>query len=85
MRKLFNTVSSVTIEEFTSLRINGPYALLKLGPDFAIIASGEYRIEASGTDLTVETLSEEVAVLTFTAITALSVTTDVNKEAIYDA
>jgi hypothetical protein len=85
LRKLFQTGSSVTIEDFASLRINGPYSLLKLGPNFAIIGSGEYRIEAIGTDLTVETLSEEVAVFTFTAITALNVTTGADREAAHDA
>ena len=81
LKRLFQTGSSVTIEDFASLRINGPYSLLKLGPDFAIISSGEYRIEATGTDLTVETLSEEVAVFTFTSITTMNVTTGADKEA----
>ena len=81
LKRLFQTGSSVTIEDFASLRINGPYSFLKLGPDFAIISSGEYRIEAIGTDLTVETLSEEVAVFTFTSITAMNVTTGADKEA----
>ena len=85
LKRLFQTGSSVTIEDFASLRINGPYSLLKLGPDFAIISSGEYRIEAIGTDLTVETLSEEVAVFTFTSITAMNVTTGADKEAKRDA
>ncbi|WP_318615071.1 hypothetical protein [Sporosarcina sp. YIM B06819] len=76
MRKLFNTGSSVTIEEFSSLRINGPYTLLKLGPDFAMLKSGDYMIEASGEDLIVETLSEEMAVFSFTTITAMRVTTE---------
>jgi len=85
LRKLFNTGSSVTIEDFSSLRITGPYSLLKLGPDFAIISSGEYKIEVSGTDLTVETLTEEVALFTFTSISAMNMTTGENKEAAYDA
>ncbi len=76
MRKLFDTGSSVTIEEFRSVRINGPYALLKLGPDFAVIKCGQYRIEATGEELTVETLSEEVAIFTFTSITALEIKED---------
>ena len=85
LRKLFQTGSSVTIEDFASIRINGPYSLLKLGPDFAIIGSGEYRIEAIGTDLRVETLSEEVAVFKFTSITTMKVTTGADREAAYDA
>ena len=81
LKRLFQTGSSVTIEDFASLRINGPYSLLKLGPEFVIISSGEYRIEALGTDLTVETLSEEVAVFKFTSIITLNVTTGADKEA----
>lgn len=76
LRKIFNTGSSVTIEEFSSLRISGPYTLLKLGPDFAMIKSGDYMIEASGEDLIVETLSEEVAVFSFASITTMHVTTE---------
>lgn len=76
MRKLFDTGSSVTIEEFRSVRINGPYALLKLGPDFAVVKCGNYRIEAAGEELTVETLSEEVAVFTFSTIIALEIRND---------
>lgn len=75
LKKIFNTGSSITIEEFSSLRVNGPYTLLKLGPDFAMIRSGDYVIEASGEELTVETLSEEVAVFSFAAITAMKITT----------
>jgi hypothetical protein len=74
LRKLFKTGSTITIEDFSSLRINGPYVLLKLGPDFATIKSGNYTIEASGEDLTVDSLSEEVAVFAFTAITKLNIT-----------
>lgn len=85
LRKLFNTGSSVTIEDFSSLRITGPYSLQKLGPDFAIISSGEFKIEVSGTDLTVDTLTEEVALFTFTSISAMNMTTVENKEAAYDA
>jgi hypothetical protein len=76
LRKIFNTGSTVTIEEFSSLRITGPYTLLKLGPDFAMIKSGDYMIEASGENLIVETLSEEVAVFSFASITTMRVTTE---------
>ncbi len=85
LRKIFNTGSSVTIEEFSSLRINGPYTLLKLGPDFAMIKSGDYRIEASGENLIVETLSEEVAVFSFTVMTMLHVTSVAEDEVQYRA
>ncbi|MFJ7933617.1 hypothetical protein [Sporosarcina sp. NPDC096371] len=85
MRKIFNTGSSVTIEEFSSLRINGPYTLLKLGPDFAMIKSGDYMIEVSGEDLLVETLSEEMAVFSFTVITTMHVTTGEDHEVTHRA
>ena len=44
LKRLFQTGSSVTIEDFASLRINGPYSLLKLGPDFAIIRVANTRL-----------------------------------------
>jgi hypothetical protein len=85
LRKLFNTGSTLTVEEFSSLRINGPYILLKLGPDFAMIQCGDYTIEASGEELTVETLSEEVAVFLFATITTLNITSKGNNGAVPDA
>ena len=71
LRKLFDTGSSITIEEFSFITDQWTLYLLKLGPDFAIVKCGDYRIEASGEDLIVETLSEEVAVFAFTSITTL--------------
>ena len=65
--------SSISIEEFNSVRITGPYSLLKLGPDYAVFKSGNYIIEAVGEELIVETLSEEMAVLSFESITCVSV------------
>lgn len=73
MKKLFKMNSSVTIDEFVTIRITGPYSLLKLGPDYAAIRSGDHVIEATGEDLIVETLSEEVAVLSFESITSMIV------------
>lgn len=73
MKKLFKMNSSVTIDEFVTIRITGPYSLLKLGPDYAAFRSGNHVIEATGEDLIVETLSEEVAVLSFELITSMSV------------
>ncbi len=74
MKKLFTTGSSVTIEEFCTVIINGPYSLLKLGPEYASIKSGDYAVETHGEDLIIDTLSEEVAVLRFSTITSMSVT-----------
>lgn len=65
--------STISIEEFVSIRITGPYSLLKLGPDYAVFRSGNHIIEAVGEDLIVETLSEEMAVLSFEMITSVSV------------
>ena len=48
LKKLFNTGSSVVIDDFSSLRINGPYALLNLGPNFATIKCDDYTVEAVG-------------------------------------
>lgn len=60
------------IEDYSSIQLNGPYELLKLGPNSVVIKSGEYIIEAAGEDLIVNTLSDEVAVFTFTSITSLN-------------
>ncbi|WOV88817.1 hypothetical protein QWT69_06840 [Sporosarcina oncorhynchi] len=73
MKKLFKMNSSISIEDFNSVRITGPYSLLKLGPDYAAFKSGNHIIEAVGEELIVETLSEEMAVLSFESITCVSV------------
>lgn len=83
MKKLFKTGHTLSIEDFTSLQLTGSYKLLKLGPDFAIIKSGDYIIEASGEDLTVDTLSEEVAIISFREITALSLKLDEQQGTFY--
>lgn len=83
MKKLFNTNSLIAIDDFSSLRINGPYELLSLGPDFATLKSGNYKIGATGKDLRVDVLSEEVAVFSFSAITNMTVTTIKQEEKTY--
>lgn len=83
MKKLFNTSSFVAIDDFSSIRITGPYELLKLGPDFATIKSGGYKIKTTGDDLLVDVLSEEVAVFSFTSITNLTITLDAHEEKTY--
>lgn len=72
MKKLFNIGSHIVVDEFSSLRINGPYELVTLGPDFAIVKSYDYVIEVSGDQLTVEKLAEELAVFSFDSIKRLS-------------
>lgn len=73
MKKLFNIGSNIVVDEFSTLRITGPYELVTLGPEFAIIKSYEYVIEVSGAQLTVEKLAEEMAVLTFDSIKRLTI------------
>ncbi|WP_191692761.1 hypothetical protein [Sporosarcina quadrami] len=73
LKKLFKMNSSIAIEEFVTIRITGPYSLLKLGPNYAAFRSGDHIIEAVGEELIVETLSEEIAVLSFDFITSVSV------------
>lgn len=74
MKKLFNTGSLIAIDEFSTLRINGPYTLVLLGPDFATIKSGNYTIETSGEELVVDMLAEEVAVFSFDSISKMTIT-----------
>lgn len=83
LKKLFNTNSLIAIDDFSSLRINGPYELLSLGPDFATIKSGNYKIGATGENLKVEVLSEEVAVFSFSTITNMTVMTIQQEEKTY--
>ena len=83
MKKLFNTGSSIVIDEYSSLRINGPYELVTLGPDFATIKSGEYTIETSGEELTVDLLSEEMAVFSFDSIKKITIVRLKNEETPY--
>ncbi len=73
MKKLFATGASIQIEEYSSVQINGPYSLVKLGPDYASIKNMQYVINVRGNDLLVDILSEEVAVLRFSSITSLSI------------
>lgn len=84
MKKLFNTGSSIVIDEFSELRINGPYALVTLGPDTAKIKSGPYLIEASGEELLVDLLSEEVAIFSFDSISKITITKNEKVDTAYD-
>lgn len=71
MKKLFKTGPSISIEDYTSLHITGPYHLRQLGPDSAIVQSGDYLITVKGEDLSIDTLSEEVALFSFTVIRSI--------------
>ena len=83
MKKLFNTGSNIVIDEFSSLQITGPYELVTLGPDFATIKSGDCTIQTSGEGLTVDLLSEEMAVFSFDSIEKLTIVRLKNEEAPY--
>ncbi|MDW0117388.1 hypothetical protein QTL97_10615 [Sporosarcina thermotolerans] len=85
MKNLFKMNSSVTIDEFVVIRITGPYTLLKLGPDYAAVRSGDHVIEATGEDLIVETLSEELAVFSFEAISTVSMKEVKDGQGAYDS
>lgn len=83
MKKLFNTGSLIEIDEFATLRINGPYTLVLLGPDYATIKSGNYTIETSGEELMVDMLAEEAAVFSFSSISQIKITKVNNGEIFY--
>ena len=85
MKKLFKMNSSVTIEEFISVSITGPYTLLKLGPNYAVIRCEDHVIEATGEELIVETLSEELAVFSFETITSVAIKEMKNGQDAYDS
>lgn len=83
MKKLFHTGSLVEIEGIGSLRISGPYTLLALTSNLATVQTSHYMIEVIAEDLTVDALSEEVAVLTFTSMTRMTATMLESKETPY--
>lgn len=83
MKKLFTIGSSIVIEAFSSLRITGPYELIKLGSTVAIIKSSDYVVEVTGKDLVVEKLAEELAVFTFEKIERLTVVEAAGEEKLY--
>lgn len=82
---MFTIGSSIVIEAFSSLRITGPYELIKLGADVAIIKSGHYVVEVHGEDLIVEKLAEELAVFTFDKIERFTAVDATDKEDQYGA
>ena len=84
MKKLFNTGSIITINEFSSIQINGPCSLLALGPDFAKVKSGNYVIDASGDELLIDLLSEEIAIISFDSIYSVTITKLDNEENHYE-
>jgi hypothetical protein len=73
LKKLFNTGSLITINEFSSIQINGPCELLTLGPDLAKVKSGNYVIEATGDELLIDLLSEEIAIISFDSIHSITI------------
>ena len=75
LKKLFNIGSSVVIDDFSTLRITGPYTLLHLGPNFATIkCNNHYTVEITGEDLIVDKLLEEIAVFVFSSIIKIEIT-----------
>lgn len=83
MKKLFNIGSSIVISAFSELRITGPYELLTLGSNSAVVKSGQYVVEVSGEELVVEKLGEELAVFSFDKMEKLSVIENVTEGSIY--
>ncbi|MCZ2259361.1 hypothetical protein [Sporosarcina sp. G11-34] len=85
MKKLFNIGSSIVLDDFSSLRITGPYSLLNLGPNFATIKCHDYIVEAKGEDLIVDKLLEEMAVFSFSSIIKMEITINQDNGNRYDA
>lgn len=74
LKKLFNIGSSIVIDDFSLIRITGPYTLLNLGPNFASIKCHDYIVEAKGEDLIVDKLLEELAIFSFSSILKMEIT-----------
>jgi len=85
LKKLFNIGPSILIDDFSSLRITGPYALVSLGPNFATIKCDNYTVETTGENLIVDKLLEEVAVFSFSSITKIEVSKQKDDGTIYES
>lgn len=85
LKKLFSIGSLIVIDEFSSVRINGPYDLNTLGPEFVIVNCADYVLEVSGAGLLVEKLAEEVAVFSFDAIDEMKMTRIVAEDGLYES
>ena len=57
---------------------------MSLGPDFAKVKSGNYVIDATGDELLVDLLSEEIAIISFDSIRSITITKLDNEENRYD-
>ena len=68
MKKLFNTDSVISIQEFSTVHITGPCALVTLGPNVVKVKSGNYLVEATGDELLIDLLSEEIMIISFDEI-----------------
>lgn len=73
MKKLFKLTHSITIDEFTSLIIHGPYQLVKLEPTSTIIRCDGHIIHLQGEHLTVDRLEDEAAVFSCEAIQSVRI------------
>lgn len=73
MKKLLNAHIQFVIEQFSTIRIVGPYTLLQLGPDFAEIQVDSYHINFSGIALKVDMLTEELALFSCDELSGLSI------------
>lgn len=71
MKKLFEMRSAITIDENNQVRITGPYQLLSVQASKASFATTYFTIHIDGEDLLIQTLSEEVAELTFSSIQSI--------------
>ncbi|MBB4825761.1 hypothetical protein HNO89_002997 [Sporosarcina luteola] len=85
MRKLFKLDTSVLIDNYTSIRITGPYDLVRLSGTACTIRNDNFVIEITGQELFIEAMSEEVAVITFDSLGKMLVQPEKGKDEVYDA
>ena len=84
MKKLFDTGSIIKIQEFSTIHITGPCALVTLGPDFVKVKSGNYMVEATGDELLIDLLSEEIIIISFDEIHAITISRLNSEETHYE-
>ncbi|GKV54331.1 hypothetical protein NCCP2222_02780 [Sporosarcina sp. NCCP-2222] len=85
MRKLFKMDTSVLIDNYSSIRITGPYDLVKLSGTACTIRSENFVIDMTGQEIVIETLAEEVAVITFETLEKMMIQPGKGKDDAYDS
>lgn len=73
VKKLFELHPSVILDEFSTLRITGPYEMLKIDATTVSFQAGDYMIFITGEEVTVDSLTEQNARVSINELEALTI------------